>query len=135
MGLVFSLDLRLHNHLKITGGSVSESNLGRLAGVSDPERSEGERESAEPAPSEVEGKSRAQRGNWRKRVRVERTDAGMNQRPPVVKLRRLAGVSDPERSEGERESAAEIPSAARELAEACRSRTDPSRAKPDSHRF
>jgi len=38
----------------------------------------------------------------------------MNRRPPVLKLRRLAGVSGPERSEGERESAAGIPSEARE---------------------
>jgi len=65
--------------------------LRRLAGVSDSERSEEERESAAEIPS-------AARELWRKRVRVELTDAGMNRRPPVLKIGESRGrCSNPTR--------------------------------------
>jgi len=44
VGLVFSLDLWLHNHLKMNGGSVSESNLRRFRGVGEREAETEQRE-------------------------------------------------------------------------------------------
>ena len=106
VGLVFSLDLRLHNHLKITGGSVSESNLRRLAGVSDPERSEGERESAAEIPSAARELAEACASRTHRR-RDEPTSAGCEVEAPSGRerpraKRRGAGVRcrNPERSEG-----------------------------------
>ena len=76
------------------GGSVSESNrpepgetrltsvlkLRRFAGVS-------EAGACRRTPERSEGTQR-----WRKRVRVERTDAGINRRPPVLKTGRFTGT-------------------------------------------
>ena len=81
------------------GGSEWESNLSRFAGVSEA-------------------------GACRRNPEPQAKDLGLTRLPPVLKLRRLAGVSEPAKG-GEREPAAEILSAVEGtlMAEASGSRT------------
>jgi len=89
------------------GGTLMEENISRLAGATSGQYL---------GPEE-----------FHQRIReLGRIPAERNTAYTKLKLRRLAGVSDPEHREGKREPAAEIPSKARDLPE-----TEPTH--PDAH--